>query len=149
MELLIIRGRKIRGFMSSPSTPELQLHNTVSPSCLPSLQFNRLPVIKFTELQLLKSFYSYRICSKDLIMKIENVHVSLTAGSILLCLARDGEDFFLQNKGFQHQAGQRTGITPQSLSQLAKEIEIKNCLRIPSDHLVALSEIICQVFLCF
>lgn len=73
----------------------------------------------------------------------------LLAGSILLCLARDEEDLSMQNKGFQHQAGQRTGNTPQSLSQLAKEIEIKSCLGIPSDRLVALSEIICQVFLCF
>lgn len=66
--------------MSSPSTPEMQLHDTVSSSCLPSLLFNRLPVVTFAELQLLKSFYSYRICSKDSFMKIENVHVSLTAG---------------------------------------------------------------------
>lgn len=73
----------------------------------------------------------------------------LLAGSALLCLARDGDDLSVQNKGFQHQAGQRTGNTPQSLSQLAKETEIKNSPRISSDHLVALSEIIFQVFLCF
>lgn len=53
----------------------------ISPSCLPSFQFNRLPIVTFAELQLLKFFYSYRICSKDSIMKTENVHVSLAGMS--------------------------------------------------------------------
>lgn len=51
----------------------------VTPSSLPSLLFNRLPMVRFVELQLLKSFYSYRFCSRDSIMKTENVRVSLAA----------------------------------------------------------------------
>lgn len=77
------------------------------------------------------------------------VSVLQLTGSFLLCLSRDGEDLSMQNKGFQNQACQRTGNTPQSLSQVAKETEIKGCLRIPSALLVALSEINCHVFLCF
>lgn len=51
----------------------------VTPSPIPSLPFNRLPMVRFVELQLLKSFYSYGFCSKDSITKTENVRVSLAA----------------------------------------------------------------------
>lgn len=70
------------------------------------------------------------------------VSVSQLAGSFLLCLSRDGEDLSMQKNGFQNQVCQRTGNTPQSLPQVAKEIEVKGCLRISSDHLAPLQKLI-------
>lgn len=133
MELLIIRGMKIRGFMSSPAPLRCSFMTQSLPpasqaSCLTGSQWSHLQSYSFWNL-----FTPTGFAQRTRLWKLKMyMSALLLAGSVLLCLARDGEDL-IQNKGFQHQAGLRTGNITQSLSQLAKETKIKSCLRMSSD----------------